>query len=178
MRENVSYNWEEGIIIYNKKEGGTKVTLIRKFEKFKKQVAVLFIEEILDSYDDIKKTCKLIREKSEGKFLTIFQEGDSVVKVRMVKESDRPLYFSNVEGFSLTNFSNSFIIIDHVFRNNGFMVGIRDNGDFIISQMSLDGNSLHFYKNKVTIINNGLEDYEYVLFILELVLFNMGLGNK
>lgn len=145
---------------------------LKRYKNFKLQVAKIFANEVFKLSKDIENLYNLLKNEGVKEFITIFQEGESAIKIRPVIGSDKHLYFNNIEGFSLDDFDKAILIIDHIFKTNGFMCGINKNGDFIFSQMSLDGNSpyLHIKKGKKTIVYNDFEDLSYILFILGAVL--------
>lgn len=140
---------------------------LERYKNFKQEVEKIFSKEVLGLSEDIKDLYDALIEEEIKDFYAVYQEGDFVIKIRPINESDKYLYFNNIEGFSLREFDKSILIVDHVFGNSGFMYAMSKNRDIVLSKMNFDGNSPYFHikKNEESIINNNFENFNYILFL-------------
>lgn len=145
---------------------------LKRHKNFKNQVEKLFAKEILELSEDIGDLYDDLIKDNIDEFYPVFEDNQLVIKIRPVVDSDKYLYFYNIEGFSLNDFTKAVLIVDQIFRNNGFMYAINENGDVVLSRMDFDGNSPYFHikKNGDVVINKNFEEFSYILFLLGIVL--------
>lgn len=145
---------------------------LERYKNFKQEVEKIFSKEVIGLSEDMEDLYNTLIEEEIKDFYVVYQEGDFVIKIRPVNESDKYLYFNNIKGFSLREFDKSILIVDHVFGNSGFMCAMNKNKDVVLSMMDFDGNSPYFYikKDMKSASNNNFTDFSYILFLLGIVL--------